>query len=374
MTRTETYLSSRSHVCMAGPSVPQEGADAARLRLSDPLVDHLVYQVIDALGWTGVAHADNIEIQNHALSTTVRLQLVTEYSRRIVWIKLPHIKPDNADFVRDRMHAEFRILRELDNHFSDRAGLAVVTPIAVLAEPVGLVTEETPGETFQKVLVKGVRLPASTWRRSRIFALSHRCGQWLRAFHEITRNETIEAKWDETLVYCEQRLSLLVTSPYAKFDHKITERIRNKIVENIEKMRRMPNAVCGRHNDFAGHNIIVTGPTAISVLDFSMFDYDSPAFDYYSFIHKIDALRYDPLITDAVREKVVTSFKEGYGDISEDMRMCRDIVYCRLSLAKFLTLTCNRSGNVVKRKIERRREDGYRVWLERFGNRRVWAQ
>lgn len=347
-----------------------EGSARSYAQAARPPVERLAREAAAGLGWSGTVHVDKCEIQTHELSTTVRLRLVAGHSARTVWVKLPRIKQDNVELVVDRIHTEFSILEALSDHFRDRPDLGVVTPLAIVDEPLALITEEVPGETFQKVLVRGARLPASLWRQSRLLTLSRRCGEWLRRFHDTTRIAKGEAKWDETLSYCQRRLDLLVAEPQTGIDAKTGESIRASLVRCIDEARALPGTVCGRHNDFAGHNMIVTEGDGISVLDFSMFDQDSPAFDYFSFIHKMDVLRHDPFISASICDQLVRAFESGYGSAPKDVRAARDIVYCRLNIAKLLTLACEPQSNPVTRHLGRRLQIAYRKWLREFAGDR----
>ncbi len=359
------------HASMDEPRPADAEAVAAfRARGDRPAVEQLAQQASEALGWSGTANLGSYEIHRHPYSETLRLQIMAGSSERVVWVKLPRIRPDNADFVADRIHAEYRILEKLDAHFRDRRDLNVVRPVAVLDTPLALITEEAPGSTLQKTLVRGGRFPAVLWRTTRLLQLSRLCGEWLRRFHETTLSRNDEAKWDDTRAYCEHRLELLVGESASGVDSRLAERIRNRLVACIDEARRIPNTIAGRHNDFAGHNIIVSKDGGISVLDFSMFDHDSVAFDYFSFIHKLEMLPHDPVIPTALGDRLIAAFVQGYGETPPDVESLKDIVYCRLNLAKLLTLVSRTPGNPLLRRYSERLERVHLEWLQQFANTR----
>lgn len=73
--------------------------------------------------------------------------------------------------------------------------------------------------------------------------------------------------------------------------------LRKKIVgflKNLgQNVKVEDNIVAGRHNDYAPHNIITNGE-GLSVLDFTMFDYDSVYYDCSNFGRKLEWMKTSP--------------------------------------------------------------------------------
>lgn len=324
----------------------------------------------EKLGWQGAFRLERVRFVPSSYSDVLQLHLIHDRDAKIVWVKAPRITSDNADLVSDRINTEFKILSRLHHRYSHCPGLDVIKPLAVVNEPLALITEDTPGATLKRVMTTSGRFPAVLWKKKELEALCQRTGEWLRMFHEETQIEPAETNWDDTLAYCEHRLRLLLQESGSEMTNAIANRIRRYLSECINSVSRSPGPLAGRHNDFAGHNIVVTPSRGISVLDFSMFDYDSIAFDCYSFIHHLEAFRFDPLYGARTVDQLVAAFIAGYGESFPRQEPLRDIVYCRLSLAKLLTHSALLRKHPVRQFLSRQLKRAYMDWLHAFANGR----
>lgn len=337
-------------------------------------IDQLSAQASHALGWKDGAKLDEYKFRSNAYSQTLRLKLSYGSDQRVLWIKIPRARKDNSYLLETRINSEYKILKDLYTEYSEKSGIGVVKPVGVLNDPLALITEEAPGLTFNRLLAKDGRYPRVFWRAGYLADVTYRCGQWLRQFHDATRVNIDTGNWSSTFEYCEHRLQLLADHPKSDIDVPLAKKICEYLRTCIGDLCTVTNTVAGRHNDFAGHNIIVSKKGGISVLDFSMFDYDSVAFDYFSFIHKLETMRHDPAVPSKLVDELAAAFARGYGNTPSDLVMAKDIVLCRLTVAKLLTLLSEESRSPLRTAFSRTRQREYTRWLvarayvERIGN------
>jgi len=334
--------------------------------LLSPFAQAFAEQAAAAWPWAGPTRLKDVSIRKNLYSDLLRLQLTDGKCDRNVWVKMPRVRSKNAEIHTRRLEAEFEILETLAARFQQFPDLDVVRPLAIHHHPLALLTEEAVGPTLHQILVRQGRIPKIFWNAERLERLSGQCGKWLRIFHETTCQDSGDTKWNETVAYCETRLEMLVDIPESGIDAGLAEKIRTKLLMCMNIIRQEECFIAGRHDDFAPHNIVVTDNNKITVLDFSMFDYDCNAFDCYNFIHRLESLRHDTMFPSRMVDRLIAAFVHAYGAGFPRAEPLKAIVYCRLSLAKLLThLSADPKGPLKRRELDRLRHV-YRSWLQHF--------
>lgn len=253
-------------------------------------------------------------------------QLDAQNLQRRLYVKVPHCGTQGMAVAHQRLQAEFDILQRLqglkglDDSTSAQRGYGTVEALNVYPEFPALATFETAPTTLREHYRSGARRLFSHTKREHLIPAVTHCGQWLRSFQEATDAGCGPFPAHELLAYIDIRLQRLVSTPglhglgfTEALAHDIRQRIRT-VAQGIDPGK---HRLCARHNDYASHNIL-THQGRIWVIDFSMVDTGSSAFDPTTFWLDLDMLKADPSYSRAFISQLQTTFLEAYGGITPE--------------------------------------------------------
>jgi aminoglycoside phosphotransferase (APT) family kinase protein len=277
-----------------------------------------------------------IEARVHPYSRVVRVELAWRTGSQHLYVKLPVPPPGGDTVVAARLQAEFRILNALGEGFAAHPRLGVVRALGFYPEHLAIVTLEAPGPTLKHVLGRAARRLRVSRQRCALVEHVQLCGTWLRTFQTLTARGTASFDRDEMLGYCTIRANRLAELSDTWGKGGLSTRLLTRLDQVIGSIRMDENRVSGRHNDFAMHNIIA-GTNGITVLDLSMFDYGSTAFDACNFWLALELLKSDPTYARTFLADLQNAFLESYGEIDPAHALFA-AVRCRYSLNRLLTV------------------------------------
>jgi hypothetical protein len=304
-----------------------------------------------------------VEASSHPYSLVFRVELRWPATSRRLYVKVPPAKPRNVAILAARLSAEYAILGELTRHFAGRRDIGVVEPYARFDEPLAVATVEAQGITLRRLLARSARVLRLPGRRARLERAVRQCGCWLREFQQATARGTAAFDHDALLSYCRLRVEELARPPAPALPGDLAQRILERLADRGEVSSDA--AICGRHNDFAGHNIIV-GEEGVRVLDFSMFDHGPAVFDVANFWLDLELLKPDPTYSPRVIGDLQRAFLESYGLADpRDPAIARAL--CRYVLNRLLTLRTARPRPLSL--AERRLAAACHAWLVAFAKR-----
>jgi len=335
---------------------------------SEHLVQLLSTHLLPTIGRNTSTNFEILSAFRKRGSDLLRVALKTNTHTRILWVKIPRFA-----FPVDKAHdiqcltTEFDTLEMLYDYFSNSPYFGVVKPLAMIREIPAIVTEESQGLTLSTLLAKFGRIPNGLWSTPTLELLYRRCGEWLKSFHETTHTNIGATDWNPTIHYCDLRLKHLVDRPESGVDLVFARQIRARLIQYVNSIDERNDMTAGRHNDFAGNNIIVTPDRKIILCDLTLFDYGPTAFDCYNFIHHIEMLATDMRYPWWLRNRLISEFTKGYGKNFPKDPTLRNIVFCRINITKLLTKVCDTPPkNPLKRHYSKKVRHSYLKWLHAF--------
>jgi aminoglycoside phosphotransferase (APT) family kinase protein len=283
----------------------------------------------------GIAHLKTLP---NPYSDVHVFQLDGPSENRRLYVKVPHPGAHGLDRARQRLHAEFTMLHQLQSLEpsapADPFGTA--EPLNYYPDYPALATFEAATSTLREHYRSGARrFWRGATRASLPLAVAH-CGQWLRAFQQTTAAGCGPFAVEDLLAYVDIRLQQLVTLNGLDVSETLAQDIRSRVRSVAVGIPPGTHRLCARHNDFASHNILARGER-IWVIDFSMVDTGSYAFDPATFWLDLDMLKADPSHDAGFIDELQGHFLHAYGGISPDCPAFA-LVRCQYQLNRVLTL------------------------------------
>lgn len=285
-----------------------------------------------------------------------------------LYVKVPHRGGEDDSRALRRLESEFDILQRLQGSCtanSEDARFGTVIPLNLYPQIPALATFEASPGTLREHYQRSLR---HRWRRCSIGELTQEithCGLWLRGFQNETAAGSGAFDVQALLDYVEIRLRALVEDTTVDFSQQLADLIRQRLTSIGRRITAASHKICGRHNDFASHNILVQNGR-VWVIDFSMYDTGSSAFDPAYFWMDLELLKYDPSYSKSVITLLQDRFLHAYGGIRpEDAAF--QLVRCQYLLNRILTLhTSSRwptPANLYRRAVVK----SSLAWLQGFG-------
>lgn len=295
--------------------------------------------------------------------------LCVEYQqlKRRIYVKIPHTEKLEIQLAQSRLAAEFSIMQLLCAEANGSEGqhrYGTVTPIGYYPDYPAIATFEGASQTLRQHYRSAARLFYNG--RSRAFLLDEvkSCGLWLRDFQQKTFQRFDAFDTEKLVAYLEVRLDLLVKKSVAGFTQALAQKIIDQVRNHSARIAPKVHKITGRHQDFASHNIL-SERGRIWVVDFSMYDTDSSAFDPAYFWLDLEMLRFDFSYSNQFIQKLQEIFLDSYGLIStEDPAF--QLVRCQYSINRILTLHSKQGLLSFDDIYHRAVVHGCMAWIERF--------
>jgi hypothetical protein len=325
------------------------------------------------LGLTLLPGIEHLKVLPNPYSDVHVFQLRYQQDRqdlqRRLYVKVPRAGQQGLDLARERLSAESSMLRRLgeaDAAQTAERGHGTVEVLNLYPAYPALATFEAACTTLREHYRSGARwfFPGAA-RASLAGAVTH-CGQWLRHFQQTTAAGCGAFPVDPLLDYLEIRLQSAVALPGLDFSEALAQDIRARVCTVAQGIAPEHHRLCARHNDFASHNILARGER-IWVIDFSMVDTGSSAFDPAYFWLDLEMLKADPSYHRGFISQLQSRFLHAYGGISPD-HPAFALVRCQYHLNRILTLhTPSRlptPGTLYRRTVVRQCMDSLREFAQ----------
>lgn len=254
-------------------------------------------------------------IQSHAnLYSDIQVVRATTKTGtgRVFYVKMPHVGSGQENIVIQRLQREFEILTRLHNELQKEDNLNVVRPVAVLADPCAVITEEAVGENLAQVVSDhGRTLVSGKLSFDQTEQAFENAGLWLKHFQYSDNVEILPFNEMEFRDSCRLRIELLATAN-AKFANELAQPVKNFLDQILLEMQGRPVRQVPVHGDFAPHNIIANS-SRIWLLDFSMVGSGPAEFDFCTFDMALVQMTYDLRFSARKILAMRNAFRHGYG-------------------------------------------------------------
>jgi len=183
--------------------------------------------------------------------------------------KYTPVYPDNIEGS-----TEFEHLRLMESQLSGRSDLKVPHAVAFLADRNLLITEETGGIRFPRILMRDCSMftPSSRYERLRLHI--RRCGDWLAEFHRATGSVEKQAFGEDYRKEIETKLSALTEFGFPAACARLVRETVDQLSSYGETHHTMYS---GFHGDFGPQNIHIDGES-VCVFDLS-YNRKTPIYD-----------------------------------------------------------------------------------------------
>jgi glycosyltransferase involved in cell wall biosynthesis len=215
--------------------------------------------------------------------------------------------------------AEVRIRREGEalawvGSLHERLRGTVPTPIEILPETKTLILRKIPGVPLSQVLKQQANCVTAPFYGRRVYRLGQKAGEWLRVFHDATRQASIRFEAPAFLATLEQRLELCQRWGA---NVKTLDQVRSSAESACEMVQGKVVATAARQGDYLPQNILVH-QKQVAVVDFENFaEQDAVYEDLSTFLAYLLLLRASPLYSARVLKTMATDFVRGYGGVEE---------------------------------------------------------
>jgi hypothetical protein len=268
-------------------------------------------------------------------------QLAGMPRHRHLYVKVPHLGSQNLAVQTQRLRSEFEMLQRLHrrSHGDVSAPYGSVVPLGLYPDFPALATFEAAPTTLREHYRNGARWLLPGWpgpSRSTLLSEVRHCGQWLREFQQATDAGWGPFPWREWLDYLDIRLRALAHLPGLQGAEQLAQDLRLRVQTVAQGIEPGTHRLCGRHNDFSSHNILARDGR-IWVIDFSMVDTSSFAFDPATFWLELEMLKADPSHSTGFLSALQDQFLQAYGAITPDDPAFA-LVRCQYQLNRILTL------------------------------------
>ncbi len=284
----------------------------------------------------------HLKTLHNPYSETYLLEVQSKQPPLRIYLKIPHTSAAGANIAQKRLSTEFNVMQALHqgskaaNHdlFAD-----VAQPLGYYPEYMALATVEAGAHTLRQHYRSAARLIYSRPSRDLLLAEVKNAGTWLQKFQQYTFNETSVFDATQLIDYIKIRLGLLVKIQSINFSSELANDVISQIDKLAKKIDPATHRIAGRHNDFASHNIIAN-QGKVRIIDFSMYDIGSAAYDPTYFWMDLEMLKSDPSYSSRFLSELQTEFLTHYGGISPDS-IAFQMVRCQYSINRILTLHKN---------------------------------
>lgn len=257
-----------------------------------------------------------------------------QFHRR-VYVKIPHSEIHGMTLLKERLISEYEIMQKLRDHDSNRKGYGVAIPFGFYPEYPAYATLEAARDTLRMHYHARARVLVPSFLRSSVMEEVSNCGKWLREFQENTLKGPAPFDVRELATYSDVRLQRLLRQNQIEFSSGLAEGVLQAIHDLGSRIDPGENRISGRHNDFASHNILAEAGR-VWVIDFSMFDYGSSAYDSCNFWFDLEMLKLDPTYSGQFLSDLQARFLVSYGLMTPESPAF-NLARCRYTLNRLVT-------------------------------------
>lgn len=304
-------------------------------RVPDSLAEDLKKDAVRIFGFEAEPSVEHKKSFLNPYSDVHVFEISRDEFRRRVYVKIPRSEFDDLSVLKKRLIAEFRIMQKLNVLELDAQSYGVGIPFGYYPEYPAIATLEAGRKTLRMHYRMYARRFALSAARENLTREVANCGAWLRKFQELTSRETAAFDIGALVIYCEVRLKRLLKQNKIHFPETLAHDIVRTIHYYGGCTRADGNRIVGRHNDFAGHNILVD-EGKVWVIDFSMFDHGPSAYDPCNFWLELEMLKHDPTYSSSFLSALQERFLVSYGSLSPEDAAFR-LARCRYTLNRIVS-------------------------------------
>lgn len=249
-----------------------------------------------------------VYMRDHPCSTVAKLKI--DIGNRIFNLFAKHYRFPEIKISIEKMEREYKILTLLNEKEFLSSECSVIRPLACFPDLQTIITFEWPGEAFNSILKRGIRILSNFTGVSQLEDYCRLCGQWLREFQQITENINCRPYNHEDMItdiHSKLRLaaqSKLLIGAQADWLIRFVDNMNSSLPGNIR--------LSGMHSDFIPSNILVH-EGEIVVLDFADFRKGPIYRDPITFIHALSNYIWTPLVRQRIIRSLQKQFLIGYG-------------------------------------------------------------
>lgn len=249
-----------------------------------------------------------------------------------VFIKIPHAKEGKQQIYRERLAIEYSILKDFSAESEEADRYGVAEPIGLYLDWPALATHQAGNEELGASISRAAKHFGTKSIRNEVEFNVASCGLWLKEFQEKTTSFEEKDHVADALEYFTPRLQQLVALSV------IDERKAAQLTEAIDRIFHESEIrgfdTVGRHNDFAGHNIM-SADRKIRIIDFSMYDTGLKLYDPINFLFNLEQKKFDVRNNQNYISHLQKTFLESYtSDITSSPLY--DSVLARFALNRLL--------------------------------------
>lgn len=306
------------------------------------LIACIQWDAAQLLGSPEAAAIKHVKTLHNPYSETYLLEAQNKQSPLRIYVKIPHTSAAGAHIAKKRLLTEFNVMQAL--HQGSKAakhGLFadVAQPLGYYPEYMALATVEAGTHTLRQHYRSAARLIYNGHSRELLLAEVKNAGTWLQKFQQHTLNGTGAFDATQFISYIKIRLEFLAQVQGINFSSTLANNVIAQVEKISGKIDPATHQIAGRHNDFASHNIIAN-QGKVRIIDFSMYDIGSSAYDPTYFWMDLEMLKLDPSYSRRFLSELQTEFLAHYGSISSDS-LAFQLVRCQYSINRILTLHQN---------------------------------
>lgn len=307
--------------------------------LSSELMERIQHDAAQLLQWKQIPAIQLLKTLRNPYSETYQLEIQGKNTHRRIYLKMPHASTNGSTLAQDRLAAEFSIMHALHQKNAADGSMCfagVAQPVGYYPEHLALATFEVGSQTLRQHYRSAARLMYRASSRKTLMEEVKSAGTWLREFQQHTLQGTGPFDDVRLIEYLEIRLNLLMKMHDLGFSNSFSEKLKNQIRRLSKTIDPRTHENAGRHNDFASHNILVDNGK-LWVIDFSMYDTGSTAYDPTYFWLDMEMLKADPTYCSQFLCQLQNKFLARYGKISPDSTAFQ-LARCQYSINRILTL------------------------------------
>lgn len=300
-------------------------------------------------------------------SETYQFQIQHESICQRIYLKMPHASSNESHVVKKRLETEFQIMQTLHRNSaadSTQSFTGVAQPFGYYPEHLALATFEVGSQTLRHHYRSAARRVYRGSSRKILMEEVKNAGIWLREFQQHTFQDNGSFDGEQLIDYLGIRLNRIMQMHDIEFSSAFAERLKNKIRQLSETINAKTHENSGRHNDFASHNILVENGK-LWVIDFSMYDTGSSAYDPAYFWLDIEMLKADPTYCSHFLCQLQDNFLFHYGKISPN-HPAFQLVRCQYCINRILTLHRKSNFPTLDTLYRRKVVASCLVWLQDF--------
>jgi hypothetical protein len=311
-------------------------------------------------------HVELVESSGRPASTVFQIRVQVDDGPRLFWVK---VRPSGSLGTGED---EYKFLKKANDAFGQDGELSVVRPVAYLPDFDAVVTENVEGHPLHSLVKRSLNRLTAPFAVLEDFERHFvRCGAWLAKLHEHTLSPV--ERFDPHVLhrYVDARLAYLESR--GAIDRVLRERTVAYLNSLLVSAEADALLRVWTHGDYAPYNVVVS-PRRLSVINPDIGGYFADLGNYcsryedivhfYRFTQSMSMA--SSLIAPRVRQRLATSFLEGYTDAGGPVLSERSAAFRAFRLKYELLAALGIEWPSILRRLSsgRSRIERFQEWLD----------